>query len=402
MPNLEALEQWENTLHPICIAFLLNKGIPMYIIISILLMVLLPVAVTLLEKRIKLIEWLSPVVCCYAIGIGLGNGLGEFWDQPIARSISEITVMLALPLLLFSTDLIGWVKLAKSTLISFALVLFSIVVVSLIAGKMFKGYDTEVWKMAGMMVGVYTGGTPNLMAIGKALQVREDVFIMLNAVDVVLGGIYLLFIMSVGVKLLTKFLPAFDYSAASVDDADLLNWKKLNFAKKIQHTIVLFALGGAAVGVALLISKILTGGESVSVIILGLTAVAVGFSFIAKIRHYEGSQEIGQYLLLVFCIAVGSLANVSQLVSGSLWYFLFCGIIMFGSISLHFLCCYFLKIDRDTAIITSMAGIFGPAFVAPMAAVLKNKAILFSGVTTGLVGYAVGNFIGLMVAYILK
>ena len=49
-----------------------------------------------------------------------------------------------------------------------------------------------------------------------------------------------------------------------------------------------------------------------------------------------------------------------------------------------------------------MAGIFGPAFVAPMSAVLKNKAILVSGVTTGLVGIAVGNFLGVALAYLVK
>jgi uncharacterized membrane protein len=37
-----------------------------------------------------------------------------------------------------------------------------------------------------------------------------------------------------------------------------------------------------------------------------------------------------------------------------------------------------------------------------MAAVLKNRAILVSGVTTGLVGIAVGNFVGLIVSYLLK
>jgi uncharacterized membrane protein len=99
---------------------------------------------------------------------------------------------------------------------------------------------------------------------------------------------------------------------------------------------------------------------------------------------------------------VGSLANASQIFSGSLWYFAFCGFVLLGSVLLHFLCCFFLKIDRDTAIITSIAGIFGPAFVAPMAAGLKNRGILVSGVTTGLVGIGVGNFMGLIVSYLLK
>jgi uncharacterized membrane protein len=363
---------------------------------------LLPLAIMKAEARIKLIGWLSPVVCCYAVGIILGNALGNFWNQNFARTISEVSVLLALPLLLFSTDLLGWLKLAKTTLISFGLVILSVMICSLVAGHFFRGYDAEVWKMAGMMVGVYTGGTPNLMAIGKALEVRDDVFIVLNAVDVVLGGTYLLFIMSVGVKLLTKLLPAFDFSQGSESDGQILNWNHLGLSKKVFHSLILFILSAIAVGLSIGLSHLLTGGESVSVIILGLTAIAVGFSFSQKIRHFEGSQELGQYLLLVFCVAVGSLASTSQLVSGSWWYFAFCACILFGSITLHFLFCFFFKIDRDTAIITSMAGIFGPAFVAPMSQVLKNRAILFSGVTTGLVGYAVGNFVGIFVAYLLK
>lgn len=363
----------------------------------------IPLAVTKFEKRLKLIEWLSPVVCCYLAGIILGNTLGGIWDQNLARTLSEVTVLLALPLLLFSTDLIGWTKLARTTLISFGLVVLSVMIMAFIAGKLFAHKDPEVWKMAGMMIGVYTGGTPNLMAIGKALEVRDEVFVMLNAVDLVLGGSYLLFIMSIGVKLLTKLLPEFDHSGDNPEDAaDLLNWTKLSTAQKSKHTVILLLLGGICVALALGISHLLTGKEEVSVIILGLTSVAVAFSFVRKIRHFEGSQELGQYLLLCFCVAVGSLANTSQLLSGSLWYFLFAATIMFGSIFLHFLCCFFLKIDRDTAIITSMAGIFGPAFVAPMSQVLKNRSILFSGVTTGLVGYAVGNFVGIFIAYLLR
>jgi uncharacterized membrane protein len=173
---------------------------------------LLPFGIIKGESKIKLIRWLSPVVCCYAVGILLGNLLGSSWNQNVARTISEVSVLLALPLLLFSTDLVGWLKLAKTTLVSFAFVIISVSICSYVTGYFFRDFDTEVWKMAGMMVGVYTGGTPNLMAIGKALEVRDDVFIILNAVDVVLGGTYLLFIMSIGVKLLTKFLPAFDFS----------------------------------------------------------------------------------------------------------------------------------------------------------------------------------------------
>lgn len=367
-----------------------------------LAMFLLPLGVIKLEPKVKLIEWLSPIVCCYALGILLGNLFGIYWDQALARTMSEVSVMLALPLLLLSVDIPGWFRLAKTTIISFVLLIVCVLFVSYIVGAYYRGHDPEVWKMAGMLVGVYVGGTANLMAIGKSLGVRDDVFVMLNAVDVVWGGIYLLFIMSVGVKILTKFLPAFDHTGLDEGEMDLLNWRKLNFKKKSLHSLALLALAGVIVGISVLTSKLLTGEEVAGIIILVLTSLALLLSFNKKIRHFEGSQEWGQYFLMVFCVAVGSLANVTQLISGSPWYFLFCGLIIFGSIILHFLLCFFLKIDRDTAIITSMAGIFGPAFVAPMSAVLKNKAILVSGVTTGLVGIAVGNFLGVALAYLVK
>jgi uncharacterized membrane protein len=371
-------------------------------LVIVTIMFLLPFGVVKLEKNVKPIEWLSPVVCCYALGILIGNLFPKLWDPTLARSASEVSVMLAMPLLLLSTDLLGWLKLAKTTVISFGVLIICVMLVSYLAGVLFKDYDPEVWKLSGMLVGVYVGGTANLTAIGKMLGVSDKAFVMLNAVEVAIGGFYLLIIMSVGVKILTKFLRPFDYTGANEENMDLLNWEKLSFKKKVLHSIALLSLSGITVGLSVLVSHLTTGEETASVIILGLTTIALLLSFNKKIRHFEGSQEWGQYLLLVFCLAVGSMANASQLFSGSLWYFVFTGSIMFGSILLHFLCCFFLKIDRDTAIITSMAGIFGPPFVAPMSQVLKNRTILVSGVTTGLVGIAIGNFAGMIVAYLLK
>ena len=78
----------------------------------------------------------------------------------------------------------------------------------------------------------------------------------------------------------------------------------------------------------------------------------------------------------------------------------YCAFVMVGSILLHYLLAFFFRIDRDTTIITSTAAIYGPAFVGPIAEVLKNRAVVISGLTTGLVGYAVGNYLGLGLAYL--
>src|SRR5690606_13660195 len=100
--------------------------------------------------------------------------------------------------------------------------------------------------------------------------------IMLNAVDVVLGGVYLLFIMSVGVKLLGKFLPAAVVVHDEEAEVDLIHWRGLSFSRKLKHSIILLLLAGMTVGISVLLSRLITGGESVAVIILGLTSVAIG------------------------------------------------------------------------------------------------------------------------------
>jgi len=371
-------------------------------VLPIFLIFLFPILINFFEKKIKIIEWLSPVVCCYAGGIFLGNLPGISWDVKLARSVSEAGLMFALPMLLFATDFIRWFKLAKTTILSFIMLIICVMVVSYVCGVFFKSYDPEVWKMAGMLVGVYVGGTANLTAIGKILNIREEAFIALNAADVAIGAIYLLMVLTLGVKILSLFLKPFDHDLYPEDDMDLLHWNELPVFLKFRNSFLLLLLCGVLIGLSLLVSRYLTGEESAGPIILAVTTLSLGLSFFPKIRNFEGSQELGHYFLLVFCVGVGSLADINVLLSGKIWYFLLCSMVMFGSIVLHFVCCFFLKIDRDTAMITSMAGIFGPAFIAPMSDVLKNRAILVSGITCALVGIAIGNFVGLFVAYLLK
>jgi uncharacterized membrane protein len=75
---------------------------------------------------------------------------------------------------------------------------------------------------------------------------------------------------------------------------------------------------------------------------------------------------------------------------------------MFLSVVLHVLLGKLFKIDRDTVVITSVAGIFGPVFIGPIASILNNKKVIVSGLTTGLIGYALGNYLGMMLAYFMK
>ena len=58
--------------------------------------------------------------------------------------------------------------------------------------------------------------------------------------------------------------------------------------------------------------------------------------------------------------------------------------------------------DQDTLIITSTAAIFGPAFIGPVANAIGNRGIITIGIALGLIGYGIGNYLGLGLSFILN
>lgn len=372
-------------------------------ILTFSIVLLFPLLSYYLCQKNKLLNTLGPVVVCYAFGIILGNTPISF-DSSALKTLSEISVPFAIVLLLFSTDFVAWIKLARTTIISFGLVIISVIIFSTIGSLLLKPYHEEYWKLGGMMVGVYTGGTPNMSAIGLGLGVHEETFVLLNAADLILGAIYLFIMLSFGPKLLGKFLRPYVSRNNHPEDTKTLEkgFSRLPFSKKIGHLFLIFLLSGAVVGLALAISHFLTGSEDIIVIMLSLTSLAIGLSFNSKIREFKGSFELGDYFLLVFCVSIGAMADLNNIVNSSGSILLYCAFVMLGSILFHLLLCKIFKIDRDTAVVTSTAGIFGPAFIPPMTRALKNQEVLVSGITTGIIGYAVGNYLGFSLAYLIQ
>ncbi len=361
-----------------------------------------PAVIIWFTRRYKKVSFLNPILLCYLVGIIIAN-LPNL-DQNLSMTLSEISVPMAIPLLLFSTHFSRWLRLAKKTILSFVLVMFSAFASALAAGMLFASRVEEFWKVSGMLVGVYTGGTPNLMAIGLSLGVREETYILVHTADVIIGGLYIIFLMFAAKKLLRLFLPEFKMSG--VETGDYLEDKEERFRNLDPKTKILKT--ASSLGIAALIlaagaglSMLISGDLSVGIVILVVTTLGIAGSFIQKIRESEAPYFIGHYLLLVFSLAVGSTVEIEQMLSASPTIFLFTATAMLGAILLHFILAAIFRIDADTVIITSTASIYGPPFVAPVAAVLKNRELLVPGLLCGLVGYALGNYIGLSLAFLL-
>ena len=367
-------------------------------IIQVILYLLLPLLAIQLARRYRVIDWISPVLLAYAFGILWGNLPFVQVNSELAGAFTEISVPLAIPLLLFGTDFVRWVRNAGKAAIAYGLAIVSVLATALIAGLLFAPASDESWKAAGMLVGVYTGGTPNLLSIGLAVGISDESYILLNAADVVLSGVYLLVLLTIAKPVLSRFLPA--YKDAVRFEGEIEEIKEIGTSWK--GMAIAFLLSALIVAVSAGIALLLTGELAIAIVILSITTLAILASFVPRVRALEGSETLGNYFILLFAVAIGTLTDFSALISSGSTLFLFTALTLYGAILLHYALCALFRIDADTAIITSTAAVFGPPFIPPIAEALDNKDMLLTGLTTGLVGYAVGNYLGLGLAYLVR
>ncbi len=324
--------------------------------------------------------------------------------------IMTIAIPIALPLLLFSLDIKRWLKLAKEGFLSLILGVSSLIIVVVAGYFLFGDKINESWKVAGMLCGVYTGGTPNLVAIGTALNVSPNTFVLTNTYDMVLGSVCLFFLLTGAQKLFNKILPHFTESHQNislkklVDESEGIdNYLGMLTKKGMFQLSKALGLSILILGVSFAISLLFSKSSQTAVIILSITTLALIFGTIKSINSIEKTFQLGMYLVIVFSLVIASMGDLRSMFQIEfLHLFMYIALVVFGSIIVHVFLSYLFKVDSDTTIITIAALTFSPPFVPVVAAALKNKEVIITGITTGIIGFAFGNYLGVAIAYFLK
>jgi len=368
-----------------------------------------PFIVILACIRFKSVNKIGAVFVCYVAGAVLGNsGILPNGSAGLQDTLSGASVVVALPLLLFSMNVKAWLKTAGKAILSMTGATIIIVAVAGFGSVIIADHVENSWKLGGLAISVYTGGTPNMAAIKTALDVDPTTYIIMHTYDILINLIYIIFCITMAQKFFNRFLPQFekvkDVISGREDDEieDINSYRNMlnvSIIKKLMAAILLsFVILGASLGIAELFPK----AYSTSITILMITSFGIGASFITKIRQIEKTYQLGMYFILIFCLVVGSMANIKDLIHINwilMFYISFC---VFGTFILHAVFCKIFKIDTDTFIITSVSAICSPPFVPVVAQALNNKQIILSGLTTGIIGYAVGNYLGITFAYLFK
>ena len=391
----------------------------MKVAIIILIFVLTPFVIITVFRKYQLAKNVGTVIMAYMVGVLL-SFLFSFTDflsaaetislTNIQRTLMNITVPLAIPLMLFSSDFKLWSKSLPKTLIALITGIAAVLVAVIVSFFMFKDSGiTTLSKVAGMMAGFYNGGSMNFFAVGKGLNVDETIITITLTSEMIIVFPFLIFLTAGGYKFFRWVLP-FKDEAMVVDQTnskdpalnDIENYDGMLTIKVFPKTMLGFLLSLSFLAVGAGLSLLITGGLNELVIILTITTLAIAASFNKKIRTLPRTFELGMFFILIFSIIVASQFNLVTFIDEALKIFLFVLSITLISIILHLMLCRIFKIPGDLYSVAIVGMLCSPPFIPPIVAAMGNRKVLISGITIGLVGYAIGTYIGVGMYYLLE
>ncbi|RMG26520.1 MAG: DUF819 family protein [Bacteroidetes bacterium] len=360
--------------------------------VQLFLLLAIPWGLKRMARRWKLIQWLSPVFFCYVTGIVWGNLPMGRPDAGLIHLVVQLCVPLAIPILLFPTHIPSWLRMAPGVLLSFALWVVALCSSAALALLFFKPYLGEAEKLAGMLIGVYTGGTPNMAAVHRALGVAEDTFVLMNFTDLLLSGTFLVMVLSFLFPVYRLLLGRPGQRNAR-SAATAATTEEGPFS--LSSALVVLLAGLLVMGLAVVLSLLLWQELNEMAIIMLVSVGGLLASRVSRIRHQPMNYPLGQYIIMVFCIAVGALVDLQAFFTQTSLLMAFMAAVFAATVCLHLLCCRLFQVGPEIALITAVAGIFGPPFVGPVAEAIGHREVIPTGISLGVLGFALGNFLGI-------
>ena len=362
----------------------------------------------------------------YVIGLVIANIPMPEEIKILQGIIPTIMIPLAIPMMLFgctfkTSEMSLQIRLVTSGVISVCL--------AIVAGYLLFGSEIHQGaEIGGMLAGKCTGGTLNAAALKEGLRISDSTYILLTTYDIVICFFYFVFLLGGGIRLFRWFYGEKTRIEISEEDAEIIKkemaavkanpykglWSKAGIKqifKVLGTTIVVVAVDA---GLSYLIGWIFgadlanfmnekKGGWFMAPFILMLTTIGIGLSFYKPIQKFDKSYDLGMYLIYIFSITIASMADLSNLqIMENLNMIALLVFTIFVSLFIHAIICRFLKVNADSMVISSVAFINSPPFVPMISNAMKNRAALVTGITSGLMGYAVGNYLGILIARLLN
>lgn len=344
--------------------------------------------------------------------------------------IWDYIVPLSIPMLLFEADIRKIGKRSGRLMIVFLIGGLGTIVGGLLAYRLLRSVIPGLAKAVPMMIGTYTGGTINLVAMADNYHASSELVSAAVVADDLVMVVYLFILMAVpeGTFYLNRrkdkraglnkspLSQAAGYEHTSVsgktgqEEADSQSasyWRPKKVS--LQSVAAIFALSVFIVAVSSTAADYLSAVIPKSGFLLTLLNGLLGNEYLLittitmllatlfprKVGKLDGAQEIGTYLIHIFFAVIGVPASISLIVKKAPLLLIFCLMIVTMNMLFSFISGRLLHFNNEEIAIASNANIGGPTTAAAMAVARGWGELIVPSILVGTLGYVLGNYYGI-------
>ncbi|MCC0636883.1 DUF819 family protein [Clostridioides sp. ES-S-0001-02] len=356
-------------------------------------------------QKYKVTKSLGPALTIIIMGIILSNLKVVPVSTELYGTISTYAIPVSMTIMLMSVDLKEMTKLSREPLIAIFVAVLTVSIMAFLFGLVFAGEISEGWKVAGMFVGTYTGGSANLTAIGTGLNVSRQTLAAANAADYVIGVPTLIFMFALPaiLKNSKKFQKFWPYHLEESELEDCQNEEFMESKEwSIKDIAWMLAIGFVVTEVATILSGYFSSSFSSAARILLVTTISIIISQLKPVKKLKGNLDLGLFVALFFLCTIGFSVDIKEFLGSTFTITFYCFSIIFASFVFHLFVTRMLKIKYQYVILSIVGAIADGPTSALVAASAKWNSLVSVAVVMGVIGGVLGNYAGISVAYAIK
>lgn len=356
----------------------------------------------------------SAVVCIFGTVI-----LANLKILPTTSStydvINNYILPLSIPLLLFKSDIKKIYKESGKSFMLFHVASLGTFIGAIIAGFIFRDVS-NVNGVVAMEVGAHIGGTVNLIAMANTFNVDTN---FTNAAAIAANFLVMVLMLVLTQISEMKFFRN-KFPHPHIDEIENSNtdktkslaeqyWKPkeislLDLALTLGTTFVITAISQSLCGIinntsAPDIIKQLFGNIYLMMTLLTVLGCTLFPKFFSNLR---GAEEMGNYMIMLFFVALGATANLADIAKLGSIILVFILLIVIFNIGLTLLGGKLLKCSLEEIIGCINATIGGPTSAAAFSINRGWSKLIVPSLLVGLWGYVIGNYIGVIAANLVS
>ncbi|WP_436877043.1 DUF819 family protein [Mammaliicoccus sciuri] len=337
-------------------------------------------------------------------------------ESPVYDQVWEYVIPLAIPLLLFRSNIFKIWKESRRLLFIFLISSVGTVVGVGAGFLLLHQFIPELDKIGAMMTGSYIGGGVNFAALSTKFQTPGELVSATVVADNSVMAFY--FILLITLPNMTFIKKYFKRLYNSNDDANSNQaeayWKRNEISlKDIAYSIsIAFVLVAISFKISELVNKYIPKNNhfmEILVSIIGdqflllttLTLITVAM-FSKFFENLNASDELGTFLIYIFFVVIGVPASIPIIIKTAPLLFIFVAVILIFNLSITLCFGKLFKFNIEEMLLASNANAGGPTTAAALAISKGWQGLVGPILIIGTLGYVIGNYVGTLMGYFLS